>query len=216
MKLLNSVGPNPRKVRMFLLEKGLEVEKEDLDLLGGENRRPPYNQRNPAGQLPAFELDDGTVLCETVAMCEYVEELHPSPALIGSDAAQRAEARMWLRRVELNITEYGYAGYRFAEGLELFKDRMLCLPEAADGLKRKAKAGLEWLAPHLADQQWICGDRFTLADIVLYCALDFLNGVGQPLPEELTALRAWFDRVAARPSAEASLSPGWEQIGMRL
>ena len=76
MKLLNSVGPNPRKVRMFLLEKGLELPKEDLDLLGGENRRPPYNERNPAGQLPALELDDGTIVCETAAICEYLEELH--------------------------------------------------------------------------------------------------------------------------------------------
>ncbi|WP_420427646.1 glutathione S-transferase family protein [Algiphilus sp.] len=216
MKLLNSVGPNPRKVRMFLLEKGLELPKEDLDLLGGENRRPPYNERNPAGQLPALELDDGTIVCETAAICEYLEELHPKPALIGADAKERAETRMWLRRVELNITEYGYAGYRFAEGLALFKDRMLCLPEAADGLKRKSRAGLEWLAPQLESRQWICGDRFTLVDIVLYCALDFLNGVGQPMPDELTTLRAWFDRVQARSSAEASLSPGWEQMGMRL
>lgn len=216
MKLLNSVGPNPRKVRMFLLEKGMELAQEDLDLLGGENRRPPYNDRNPAGQLPALELNDGTVLCETVVICEYLEEQQPTPVLIGSDALERAETRMWVRRVELNVTEYGYAGYRFAEGLELFRDRMLCLPDAADGLKRKARAGLEWLEPILAERQWLCGDRFSLADIVLYCALDFLNGVGQPLPEDLGALRQWFDRVNARPSAEASLSPNWEQLGMRL
>lgn len=216
MKLLNSVGPNPRKVRMFLHEKGMELAQEDLDLLGGENRRPPYNDRNPAGQLPALELNDGTVLCETVVICEYLEEQQPTPVLIGSDALQRAETRMWVRRVELNVTEYGYAGYRFAEGLALFRDRMLCLPEAADGLKRKARAGLEWLEPILAERKWLCGDRFSLADIVLYCALDFLNGVGQPLPAELGALRQWFDRVNARPSAEASLSPNWEQLGMRL
>lgn len=216
MKLFNAVGPNPRKVRMFLHEKGIELPLEDIDLFGGENRKPPYTERNPAGQIPALELDDGTLLGETVAICEYLEELHPDNPLLGSNARERAETRMWLRRVELNITEYAYSGFRFAEGLDLFRDRILCLPEAADGMKRKARAGLEWLDPQLADRQYLCGDRFSLADIVLYCALDFVSGVGQPLPEELKALRQWFDRVNARPSAEASLSPNWQEIGMRV
>lgn len=216
MKLLNSVGPNPRKVRMFLHEKGIELPLEEVDLFGGENRRPPYTERNPAGQVPSLELDDGTLLGETVAICEYLEELNPDTPLIGSNAKERAETRMWLRRVELNITELAYAGFRYAEGLDLFRDRMLCLPEAADGMKRKARAGMEWIDQQLTGRQFLCGDRFSLADIVLYCALDFAGSVGQPMPDELKALRQWFDRVNARSSAEASLSPNWQEVGMRL
>lgn len=216
MKLFNAVGPNPRKVRMFLLEKGIQLPLENIDLLAGENREPPYAERNPAGQIPALELDDGTLLAETVAICEYLEELQPESPLLGSNARERAETRMWLRRVELNVTEHAYAGFRYAEGLELFRDRLLCLPEAADGMKRKAREGLDWMDAQLADRQFLCGDRFSQADIVLYCALDFVGSVGQPMPTELTALSQWFDRVNARPSAEASLSPNWQEVGMRV
>ncbi|WP_043766933.1 glutathione S-transferase family protein [Algiphilus aromaticivorans] len=216
MKLLNAVGPNPRKVRMFLHEKGIELPLEEVDLFGGENRRPPYTEHNPAGQLPSLEMDDGTWLGETVAICEYLEELYPDTALVGSNARERAETRMWLRRVEFNITEFAYAGFRYAEGLELFRDRILCLPDAADGMKRKARAGMEWIDGQLAGRQFLCGDRFSLADIVLYCALDFVGSVGQPIPDALESLHQWFDRVNARPSAEASLSPSWREIGMRL
>ncbi len=131
MKLLNSFGPNPRLVRMFMAEKGITLPSEDLDLLGGANRQAPYLSKNPAGQTPALELDDGTVIAETVTICEYLEEKHLTPALVGTTAEQRAETRMWVRRVELNITEYMYNGFRFAEGIEIFRNRMLCLPEAA-------------------------------------------------------------------------------------
>ena len=158
MKLLNSVGPNPRKVRMFLHEKGIELPLEEVDLFGGENRRPPYTERNPAGQVPSLELDDGTLLGETVAICEYLEELNPDTPLIGSNAKERAETRMWLRRVELNITEFAYAGFRYAEGLDLFRERLLCLPEAADGMKRKARAGMEWIDQQLTGRQFLCGE----------------------------------------------------------
>lgn len=216
MKLLNSFGPNPRKVRMFMHEKGIELPLVEIDLLAAENRRPPYTERNPAGQLPSLELDDGTVISETDTICEYLEEMHPEPALIGSTPRQRAETRMWLRRVELNITEYGYSGFRFSEGLELFRDRTLCIPEAADGMKRKARAGMEWLDPMLADRPYICGDRFSQADIVLYCALDFFGSVGQPIPEELQHLKAWFGRIGSRSSAAATLAPNWQELGMRV
>ena len=131
MQLLTSIGPNPRTVRMFLLEKGIELPQVQVDLMGAENRRPPYTERNPAGQLPALELDDGRVLAETVVICEYLEEIHPTPALIGSTPEERAETRMWQRRVELGITEHLYNAFRFAEGIELFRPRMRVLPEAA-------------------------------------------------------------------------------------
>ena len=106
MKLLNSFGPNPRAVRMFLIEKGIELDMEEHDLLGAENRGDAYLSKNPGGQMPALELDDGTVFGETCVICEYIEEQNPTPALIGATAEARANTRQWIRRVELNITEH--------------------------------------------------------------------------------------------------------------
>jgi glutathione S-transferase len=203
MKLYTSIGPNPRTVRMFLHEKGLALPTVDVDLMGAENRRPPYSERNPAGQLPALELDDGRLLSETVAICEYLEELHPAPALIGTTPLERAETRMWLRRVELGITEHLYNGFRYAEGIELFRPRMRVLPEAADGLKAIVRDKLAWLDAQLAGKPYVAGERFTLADVVLFAALDFGRTVGQPFDERLGNVGAWFARVGTRPSAQA-------------
>jgi glutathione S-transferase len=114
MKLYDSFGPNPRALRMVLLEKQLELPKVEIDLLGAENRRPPYTDHNPGAQVPALELDDGRVIGETVAIFEYLEERHPTPPLIGTTPEERAETRCWQRRVELRITEHLYNGFRFA------------------------------------------------------------------------------------------------------
>ena len=215
MKLLNTFGPNPRMVRMFLLEKGINLPMQQFDLLAGENRKPPYTDKNPAGQTPALELDNGTVIAETVVICEYLDEINPGSTLVGKNAEEKAIARMWQRRVELNITEPTYNGFRFAEGLGLFKDRMHCIPEAAAGLKESAQKNLKWLDGLIAGRNFIAGNELRLVDLVLYCCLDFAKGVGQPLNPELKNINAWFQRMDARPSATASLSPGWEQVGMR-
>ncbi len=215
MKLINSFGPNPRVVRMFLHEKGLNLATEEVDLLGGENRREPYLKRNPAGQLPALELDDGTIIAETAAICEYLEEKHPNPPLIGATAEERALERMWQRRIELNITEHVYNGFRFAEGYELFKDRVYCIPEAANGLKAKAQDWLCKLDQMIAGRDYVSGNALRFVDITLYCCLDFAKDVGQPLNPAFTNLGAWFKRMDARPSAKASLHPGSEGAKMR-
>ena len=123
MKILNSFGPNPRMVRMFLAEKGLKMDMVEHDLQAGENREPAYLNKNPGGQMPALELDDGTILAETVVICDYLEELYPTPALIGTNAQERAEARMWNRRIEQKITGNIYDGFQFAEGIDMFKNR---------------------------------------------------------------------------------------------
>ncbi|MCC6765474.1 MAG: glutathione S-transferase family protein [Deltaproteobacteria bacterium] len=214
MKVYDSFGPNPRALRMFLLEKDVDLPKVTIDLLGAENRQTPYTDKNPGGQVPALELDDGRVLGETVAIFEYLEEKYPSPPLIGRTPEERAEARMWQRRVELKITEPLYNGFRFAEGLELFRTRMRCLPEAADGLKATARDNLAWLDELLRGKQFIVGDRFTMADVILYCALDFGASAGQPLDGALTNVASWKERVAARPSAAASLHPMSAATGM--
>src|SRR6266481_5580278 len=215
MRMYDSFGPNPRALRMFLAEKGIDLPRVPVDLLAAENRRAPYTDRNPGGQLPALELDDGRTIAETVAIFEYLEEKHPRPALIGSSAEERAETRMWQRRVELKITEHLYNGFRFAEGLELFKPRMRVMPEAAEGLKATARDNLAWLDRLLADKTFIAGDRFTIADIILYCAVDFGSTVWQPLDPALTNVGAWLARVAARQSASASLPPQSAATGMR-
>jgi glutathione S-transferase len=207
MKFYDSLGPNPRLVRLFLAEKGIDIPKVQVDLMGGENRRPPYTEKNPAGQLPALELDDGTILAETVAICEYLEELHPSPALIGSNPRERARTRMWTRRVELWITEPLTAGFRYAEGLALFKSRMRTIPQAADDLKATAQDGLQRLDGLIGGRDFLAGDRLSLADLVLYAFLDFGVGVGQPLDPSHANVARWFARMSARPSAEASLHP---------
>jgi glutathione S-transferase len=213
MKVYDSFGPNPRALRMFLAEKSLDLPRIEVDLLAMENRRPPYTERNPGGQLPALELDDGRVIGETVAIFEYLEERHPRPALIGTTPEERAETRQWQRRVELRITEHLYNGFRFAEGIELFKPRMRVLPEAADGLKAVVRDNAAWLDGLLGARSFIVPDRFTIADIILYCALDFGRTAAQPFDPALARVAAWFARVGSRPSAAASLHPLASTIG---
>ncbi len=215
MKLINSFGPNPRMVRMFMAEKGIELPTEELDLLGGENRQKPYTDKNPGGQMPALELDDSSVIGETTTICEYLEEKYPTPALMGNTAESRARNRMWARRIELNITENIYNGFRYAEGLELFKDRLYCIPEAADGLKAKAQGQLRWLNDLIEGKTYIGGEQMSLADMILYCCLDFAQGVGQPISPELNNITAWFAHMGKRPSAKASLHASSETVGMK-
>ncbi len=204
MKLYNSIGPNPRVVKMFEAEKGLSLEKVKVDLMAGENRQPAYGKINPAGTTPALELAAGDVITEITAICEYLEELHPNPPLIGTNALERAQTRMWVRRIDLYIVEPMTTGFRSAEGLAMFKDRIRCLPQAAADLKLIAQEKLTWLDGLIEGRQWIVGDRFTLADILLYCFLDFGTQVGQPLNPANKNVSAWFERVKARPSAAAS------------
>ncbi len=215
MKIDNSFGPNPRALRMFLAEKGITIPMRDVDLMAAENRRPPYTDRNPGGQLPALELDDGKTIGETVAIFEYLEEKNPKPPLVGATAEERAETRQWQRRVELNITENIYNGFRYAEGFDLFKNRMPVFPEAAPSLKTLAQKRMEWLDGLIAGRDWIVPNRFTVADIILYCCLDFSSGVGQPIPDSAKNLQGWYKRVAGRPSATASLHPASGQLKMR-
>jgi glutathione S-transferase len=205
MKLYNSIGPNPRVVNMFLAEKGVDLPRATIDLMAGENRKAPYATAvNPAGQTPALELDNGAVITEITNICEYIEEKHPDPALIGKTAEERAETRMWVRRVDLNICEPMANGFRFSQGLAMFQPRMRCLPEAADGLKAMAQDKLTWLDGLIAGKTYIAGERLTLADILLFAFLDFGTNVGQPLNPENKNVAAWFERMKARPSAAAS------------
>lgn len=203
MKFYNSIGPNPHVVRMFMAEKGITIPSEEVDLMKGDNRREPHLKRNAMGQMPALEIEGGHHVTEITVICEYLEEKHPEHPLIGTTPEQRAETRKWVRRVDLNICEPMANGFRFSQGLPLFKDRIPTIPEAADGLKGIAQHYLKWLDKELDGKEWICGKRFTLADILLYCFLEFGTHVGQPLSAGNKNVQAWFERVKARPSAKA-------------
>lgn len=204
MKFYDSVGPNPRVVRMFAAERGVELDKVKVDLRGGENRQAPYLAKNPSGQLPCLELDNGMVLAEITAICEYLDEIGPAgKTLIGSNPLERAETRMWVRRIDLNILEPMANGFRFAEGLKLFESRIRCIPQAADDLKKLAQEKLAWLDGLMAGKAYVCGDRLTLADVLLFVFLDFGKTVGQPLNPDLKNIQAHYDRMKARPSAAA-------------
>lgn len=211
MLVYDAESPAPRCLRMFLLEKALVLPAVTVDVFAGENRRPPFLAINPAGQTPALRCDDGTTLGEAVAIAEYLEELHPLPVLIGSSALERALTRQWWRRVELNITEFIHNAYHYAEGLPRFESRIPVLPEAAAGLKSAARDRLRWLDGLLGSGPWLCGERFSAADIWLYVWLDFARSVNQPFEDGLARIGPWFERVAARPSAARSrqlLDPG--------
>ena len=203
MKFYNSIGPNPRMVRMFMAEKGIDIPTVEIDLMRGDNRKDPYLAKNVHGQMPCLELDNGSTVCEITAICEYLEEKHPNPSLIGKTPEEKAETRMWTRRVDLNICEPMANGFRFSQGLPLFKDRIVTVPEAADGLKKIARNRIEWVDAQMADREYLCGKRFSLADILLYAFIDFGSQVGQPLAPENKNLASWFVRVKARPSSAA-------------
>lgn len=203
MKFYNSVGPNPRMVRMFMAEKGITLPMEQVDLMKGDNRREPYLSKNSIGQMPALELDSGHCVTEITAICEYLEDTHPNPPLIGDTPEKKAETRKWTRRIDLNICEPMANGFRFSQGLPLFKDRIPTVPEGADGLKKIAQHYLKWLDGEMAGKEFVCGKRFTMADMLLFAFLDFGNTVGQPLNPEFKNIGAWFARVKDRPSAKA-------------
>jgi glutathione S-transferase len=216
MLLFDAGRPNPRAVRMFLLEKGISVPMQDVDVDGGENRRPPYIDRNPAGQVPALQLEDGTWLAETGAIFQYFEEVFPLNPLIGSTPLERAETCMWQRRVELGITEHLYAAFHYGRAAQMYRTRMRILPDSVPGLMALGRDGLTWLDRQIADRRHVVPDRFSIVDIILYCALDFGSRVGQPISLNLSNIVSWYERTSARPSAEASLHPTAAAAGMRF
>jgi glutathione S-transferase len=200
----DSVGPNPRVVRIFATERGISLPAVKIDLRGGENRQPPYLTKNPAGQLPCLELDDGFVLTEVTAICEYLDEIGTvGPSLIGATAQERAVTRMWVRRIDLNILEPLANGFRFAEGLKMFAPRIRTMPQAADDLKTLAQEKITWLNGLMAGREFVCGARFSLADILLFVFLDFGKNVGQPLNTANLNVMSHYERVGKRASVTA-------------
>ncbi len=190
---------------MFMAERGITgVPTETVDIRGGDNRKEPFLSKNPAGQCPALALDNGLVLAEITAICEYLDEVGPAgKTLIGTTAEERAETRMWARRIDLNILEPMANGFRYSDGLKMFQNRMRCIPQAADDLKQIAQEKLSWLDGLIAGRKYICGDRLTLADILLFCFVDFFANIRQPINQDNRNIVAWYERMKALPSAAA-------------
>lgn len=214
MLLYHGARPNPRAVRMFIAEKGIAIPMRDLDIDGGENRQADFVARNPSGQVPVLELDDGVWLAESGAIFQYLEEIYSDPALIGITPQERAETRMWQRRIERRITEPLYAAFHYGKGLPMYQKRMVVLPECVPALVTLMQDGMHWLDSLLAGQTTVVPYRFTVADIVLYAALDFGSGVDLTIPENLRDLHRWFAAVSRRPSAESSLHPRSKESGV--
>ncbi len=207
MKLLSAKrAPNPRRVLMFLAEKGITgIEVQDIDLNAGAHKTPEFLAKSPLAKVPALELDDGRVLTETRAICTYLEGLYPEPNLMGVDAAERAFIEMADRRVELTLLlQIANAIRHTHPGLATLEQ-----PQFADFGNSQAQKMLETaqVFEHLlVQQEWMAGARFSIADITAFCALEFARGLMKFTPARagLPALQAWRDKVAARPSAQAT------------
>jgi glutathione S-transferase len=195
-------APNPRRVSMFLAEKGIEVEKVPVDMGQMGHKSAEVTKLNPLQRLPVLVLDDGTVLTESVAICRYFEELHPDPPLFGTGAKEKAIVEMWLRRVELNLMVP--IGMVWVHGHPLTAKLIQQIPEAAAQNRVRTAMGYKLLNDQLARHAFIAGDTYTVADAVALATVDFGAGlVGVPPDAALTHLDRWHQAVTARPSAKA-------------
>ncbi|MEM9105896.1 MAG: glutathione S-transferase [Pseudomonadota bacterium] len=195
-------APNPRRVRIFLAEKGLEVPLKPVDMTAMGHRSEEITALNPFQRLPVLELDDGTVLTESVAICRYFEELHPDPPLMGLDATDRAIVEMWNRRMELHFLNFVAQAFRHTHPA-MKEWEVPQVAEFGEANRPKAMKIMEYLNIELATRQFIAGDRYTIADITAMMAMDMLKPARIDRPDHLTNLMGWYQAVAARPSAAA-------------
>jgi glutathione S-transferase len=203
MKLYNehNPAPNPRRVRIFLAEKGISMPFVHVPLRQGAHKSADFMLKNSLGQVPVLELDDGSTLSESIAICRYLEELHPAPALFGRDAWERAQVEMWMRRVEFAllsrigavwVNTHKYTAHLGTQ----YKD-------FGEASRVKSIKSMHWLNDELEGRDFLTGSYFSMADIVALTTIDFATFIGVETPAELSHLRAWHERVSARPSAAA-------------
>jgi len=195
-------APNPRRVRVFLAEKGIDVEFQQVSILDGEHKSAEFTRLNPLQRVPVLELDDGTVICETVAICRYFEELHPEPALMGTTAIERARIEMFQRQVEFGLLQPIAHCFRHLHPAMA----KLEVPQVAEWGKangERALAGMAWLNSQLKTREFVAGDTFTIADITALIAIDFRKVARIEIPDELTYLTDWHKKVLVRSSSQA-------------
>jgi glutathione S-transferase len=203
MKIYDSLGaPNPRRVRVFLAEKGItNVPFVQVNIATAENRKPEFLKINPMGGLPVLELDDGTHIAESVAICRYFETIKPEPLLMGVDAKDKAVVEMWNRRMEFEILSMTAASFRNTS--DFFKGRIPQVREYGEIAKNAALKRLEWLDTVLADREFIAGPRYTIADITALIGIDFGRTTAIKIQESQKNLARWHQAVSSRPSAKA-------------
>lgn len=195
-------SPNPRRVRIFLTEKGLDMpELVEVDIRTGENLSEAYRAKNPLGVVPTLELDDGTCIGESVAICRYFEAMHPEPALFGHDPVEQARIEMWNRGVEFNVFLQVALSFRNISGI--FADREKTSQEFGEISLERLHQGFDLLDRHLAESEYVAGDAFSVADITALCAVDFASVVKVQMGDNRPNLKRWHDAVSARPSAGA-------------
>lgn len=203
MKLYNHpLAPNPRRVRMFAAEKAITLALVDLDLLAGESHTPEFLARNPSGAVPVLELDDGTYLSESVAICRYLEGLHPEPNLFGRDFREQAQIEMWNRRIEFEL--FSPIGQAIFNTNPLFQRFVRQFPDYGETRRAAALARLERMDKELDGHIFVAGDRFTIADITALVAIDLGKAMGDiEIAHNLGNLRRWHETVSSRPGAGA-------------
>jgi glutathione S-transferase len=195
-------APNPRRVRIFLAEKGIDMALVPVDMAKGQHMSAEMKRLNPLAELPVLELDDGTIITETMAICRYFEALHPATALFGTTPVEIATIEMWQRRVELKLFASVAAAFRHTHPAMANSE----VPQVAawgEANKPKALAAMQMLDQQLAANRFICGEDITVADITAMIALDFTKPAKIMVPEELVHLQHWYNAMKARPSASA-------------
>ena len=202
MKIYDTTtAPTPRRVRIFLAEKGIEMEYIQVDIAKGMNLSPEMRAKNPLGKVPILELDDGTCISETLAICEYFEAVQPEPALLGKTPLQKAQIMQWQQRAELYL--FMQVGMCFQHSTGYFKDRMTPVPEYGKEAGINAQKFLHMLNNHLADNTYLAGDEFSIADITALAAIDFARVVKIRIQPEQEHLQRWYDLLQERESVKA-------------
>ena len=194
-------APNPRRVRIFAAEKGIALPSRELSIPAGEHKSAEYKALNPRGQTPALQLDDGTVIAESVAICRYLEGLQPQPPLFGTSPKEQALVEMWNRRVEMILMPPVGAVWVHTHP---FTARLPGrIAEWGEANRDKIVEAMRFFDEQLEGREFLAADHFTISDILLLTTVDFSTFIGMPMPDDLTHLRAWHARVSARPSASA-------------
>jgi glutathione S-transferase len=196
-----SAGMHPRRVRIFLAEKGLSIERREVDATGGANRTQEFIRLNPLGKLPVLELNDGSAIAESLAICRYVEATYPDPPLMGRTPREAADVEMWTLRMDHELSQM--ITLVFVHSSDFYRGRIEQIPEVANWARGRAIETMNWLDRELAGRRHIAGENYTLADIVAQCACVLGKAVGLRIPSDMTNLSRWFTEVTARPTARA-------------
>jgi glutathione S-transferase len=194
-----AAGMHPRRVRIFLAEKGISIERREVDAAGGANATPDFLRLNPLGKLPVLELDDGTAIAESLAICRYLEALNPDPPLMGRTPREVADIEMWTLRMDHELSQI--IALAFIHSSDFYRGRIEQIPEVASWARGRALQTMAWLDGELAERRHIAGDGYTLADIVAQCAFVLGKAVGLRIAPDMTNLSRWFTEVTARPTA---------------